>query len=270
MISVGTQLNPLDETIITDEQLWFNEQLAKGTQFAMRLSQNLLPSQGKTKSLKIPNSEWVIDPSVLQEEDCLVYSFGIGKNDTYTNYMAQQGCQVFAFDPTQYEYSFPGVQFYSWGIRNYHNSSNNNNNNHNWSHPTYGTITGELKTLPEIVTQLGHTGRRIHALKFDCEGCEYGAFRDILEYERLTGKPFNAIGSLSTEFHFSTTLGIQSKQDVANMHFAEAFLKHQDCQVIHYKPNRGFARDRNVFPYLLNHGVQQGICCYEYGFTCNQ
>ena len=143
-------------------------------------------------------------------------------------------------------------------------------------------MTGSLFSLPEIVEKLNHKDRIIAALKFDCEGCEYGAFKDIVTYEKQGGeigdgkknkkneKQFNPIWSLSTEFHFSTTLGLRSKEDVANIFYTKIFLQSQGCKVFHYAPNMGYRKDRNVNPYLLTRGVVNGTCCYEYGFTCDR
>ena len=230
------------------------------------------PSSTTATIYQIPKSEWWIDRNAVEQaleapHGCLVYSFGIGKQDSYTDYMASIGCQVFAFDPTQ---NHPqqwktNVTFYSWGIRN----SVDTTIQTGWSHHVYGNLTGTLLSLPEIVNALGHQDKVIAALKFDCEGCEYGAFKDIVDYERHTGKKFNPIWSLTTEFHFSTTLGMRTTNDVANIAHAKTFLDSQNCKVFHYRPNKGFKKDRSVNVHLVKNGVINGTCCYEYGFTCH-
>lgn len=262
-----------------------------GTEMAFNISQNMLPQATNSadseatqsnlransdagfnhKKFRIPDSEWYIDMDAIaaalkSDDGCIVYSFGIGKEDLYTNFMAEKGCHVFAFDPTQSHTRFwkPNVEFFSWGIRNSENTPDVG-----WSHPKYGHLVGRLLSLPEIVEKLGHQNHEIAALKFDCEGCEYGAFQDIVEYERVSGERFNPIGSLSTEFHFATTLGMETLQDVANIKYADTFLRSQDCRVIHYKPNKGFKKDRTIYSHLVKNGVPDGTCCYEYGFSCN-
>ncbi|CAJ1959341.1 unnamed protein product [Cylindrotheca closterium] len=267
-----------------------------GTEMAFNISQNLLPqavvmldptpkamqsnlranSNDVQQALNhhkylIPDSEWYVDlgavDAALESGDgCIVYSFGIGKEDLYTSFMAEKGCHVYAFDPTQTHprYWKPNVEFFSWGIRNSEGTTNVG-----WSHPKYGHLVGSLFSLPEIVEKLGHQNMAIAALKFDCEGCEYGAFQDIVDYEQASDQRFNRIGSLTTEFHFATTLGMESLQDVANIKYADAFLRSQDCRVIHYKPNKGFKKDRTVHAHLVKNGVPDGVCCYEYGFSCN-
>lgn len=230
------------------------------------------PSSTTTTIYQIPKSEWWIDRNAVEQaleapHGCLVYSFGIGKQDSYTDYMASIGCQVFAFDPTQNhpQQWKPNVTFYSWGIRN----SVDTTIQTGWSHHVYGNLTGTLLSLPEIVNALGHQDKVIAALKFDCEGCEYGAFKDIVDYERYTGNKFNPIWSLTTEFHFSTTLGMRTTNDVANVAHVKTFLDSQDCKVFHYRPNKGFRKDRSVNVHLVKNGVINGTCCYEYGFTCH-
>ena len=181
--------------------------------------------------------------------------------------MARKGCQVFAFDPTLLPLPSErkkNVVYYPWGIRNSATSTT-------WVHPIYGNITGSLFTLPEIVKKLGHDdGRSITALKFDCEGCEFGAFKDVVDYEQRTGKKFNQILALSTEFHLSKTLGMVDSKDVADIHFAQLFLESQKCKVNHFKSNDGFIRDREILTELVQGGIPDGICCYEYGFSCGR
>jgi hypothetical protein len=212
--------------------------------------------------------------SALKKNECLVYSFGIAEEDLYTDYMASLGCSVFAFDPTVNHPNDwkPNVKFFPWGIRNSAAPSEDTNTEpaHSWTHPIYGDVSaGTLYTMPEIVQKLGHQSKTITALKFDCEGCEYGAFQDIYEYEVSSKQKFNKIHSLSTEFHLSTTLGMSTKQDIANIYYASAFLESQKCEAVHYKKNKGYKRDRTVHPILVDVGVPDGQCCYEYGFTCN-
>ncbi|KAL3934442.1 MAG: hypothetical protein SGBAC_009845 [Bacillariaceae sp.] len=278
----GKNHDVLDDKTLEEEI----ESVMIGTEMAFNISQNLLPKAttptnnlrgtnstelSELKKFRIPDSEWYVDletiDAALQSGDgCIVYSFGIGKEDLYTDYMAEKGCHVYAFDPTQIHprYWKPNVEFFSWGIRNSEGTPNVG-----WSHPKYGHLIGSLFSLPEIVAKLGHQDMAIAALKFDCEGCEYGAFQDIVDYERKSGQRFNRIGSLSTEFHFAVTLGMETLLDVANIKYAGAFLQSQDCRVIHYRPNKGFKKDRTVYAHLVKNGVQDGVCCYEYGFSCN-
>jgi hypothetical protein len=90
----------------------------------------------------------------------------------FTNFYASQGCDVYAFDPTVSYYSsrahtsgtrHNGVTFYSWGLLSteagypYEEASSLGH--------LYGSVRGQLYSLPQIVTMLGHTGHTIAALK---------------------------------------------------------------------------------------------------------
>ena len=59
------------------------------------------------------------------------------------------------------------------------------------------------------------------------------------------------------------------RNDIANMHHLSSFLESQSCRTVHYHANRGMQQDRKVNKYLVENGVKDGNCCYEYGFSCN-
>jgi hypothetical protein len=64
---------------------------------------------------------------------------------------------------------------------------------------TFGTNKGlKGKSLAEIMSELGHTGRRLDVLKVDCEGCEFAAFRPV--FEALKQRTLS-IGQLLLEVH---------------------------------------------------------------------
>ena len=138
-------------------------------------------------------SEWSYVPAVLRQvRPCLVYAFGVQHSDEFVRFYAASRCEVFAFDPTVTYYTernhthgkrLHNVTFLSWGLTSteagypYAEASNLG--------ALYGALSGKLYTLPQIVTMLGHRGRTITALKLDCEGCEFAAFRDLWCEERL-------------------------------------------------------------------------------------
>ena len=250
-------------------KLSFQERFEKGKEFAFTISANKISkSENFGNVFDIPDSEWHLDMQPINQAlkdkgGCLVYSFGIAEDDAYTNFMAMKGCQVYAFDPTvRHPYKWKeNVLFHPWGIRNSAKPSN-------WTHPLYGDVSGSLFSLPEIVKKLGHDdGRAITALKFDCEGCEYGAFKDIVEYEQETGRKFNPIYSLNTEFHMSTTLGMKDLEDIATVHYVRLFLESQKCKTVYFKINGGLLYDRTIHKELRK--LPQYVCCYEYGFSCS-
>ena len=125
-------------------------------------------------------AEWNIcwDPiqKDLEKNECIVYSFGIAADDPFTNFMDQAGCQVFAFDPAQQhpEDYKPNTKFYPYGL------VSGIGDEGGYSHIHWGNTTvGEYKTLAAIKKQLGHEGRKISALKIDCEGCEWNLFASM-------------------------------------------------------------------------------------------
>lgn len=244
-----TKAKVLLEPVEPLPKLSSEERFEKGKEFTFTISaNNISKSENFGNVFDIPNSEWHLDMQAIDQalkdkgQGCLVYSFGIAQDDPYTNFMAMKGCQVYAFDPTvRHPYKWKdNVLFHPWGIRNSAKPSN-------WTHSKYGNVTGSLFSLPEIVKKLGHDdGRAITALKFDCEGCEYGAFKDIVEYEQETGKRFNPIFSLNTEFHMSTTLGMTDVEDIATVHYAKLFLESQKCETVYFRINKGFRWDRTI------------------------
>jgi len=265
-----TKAKVLLEPVEPLPKLSSEERFEKGKEFTFTISaNNISKSENFGNVFDIPNSEWHLDMQAIDQalkdkgQGCLVYSFGIAQDDPYTNFMAMKGCQVYAFDPTvRHPYKWKdNVLFHPWGIRNSAKPSN-------WTHSKYGNVTGSLFSLPEIVKKLGHDdGRAITALKFDCEGCEYGAFKDIVEYEQETGKSFNPIFSLNTEFHMSTTLGMTDVEDIATVHYAKLFLESQKCETVYFRINKGFRWDRTILKELKK--LPQHVCCYEYGFSCS-
>lgn len=256
------------------------EAIEAGTAVALAIARNELPQHehitGSPNNV-IKVAEWYIDLDHILDpsgEPCLVYSFGIGKYDPYTEFMANY-CAVIAFDPSPNAKppTHPNVTFYPYGLttttaaRESHPHSNSNNTSSTtWSHPVYGPVDPtRLYTLPDLLHRLGHgDNTTIAALKFDCEGCEFGALRDIL----LADMGGTRIRTLHTEFHLSTTLGMRTTSDVARMSSVADFVRQRDCRVASFRPNRGFRRDRQVMSWLVDHGVPDGICCYEYTFVC--
>lgn len=115
---------------------------------------------------------------------CLVYSFGIAMQWAFDHTMADAGCEVHSFDPTeatraQHEaHVHRGVRFHPWGLSR-HQPRGCADEARRFSGGTYGNLSGPLLSLDRIVRRLGHTGRRITVLKVDCEGCEWDAFHHV-------------------------------------------------------------------------------------------
>ena len=124
----------------------------------------------------------------LKAVRCLVYNFGI--RDVYVTELAlgRLGCEVVMLDCTvNYQTHIgPNASFYPWCIGD--------------SETELQIADGKtmrlkneaskriFKTLPQVMAELGHTGRELTLLKMDCEGCEWGAFveaKDIVETTSL-------------------------------------------------------------------------------------
>lgn len=255
----------------------FEERLAIGKRFAfkvanyqfLRQADKIRKKNDETISLtRLGDSEWHIPDNLISTtEGCLVYSFGVADHDGYTEEMAQRGCQVFAMDPTVKHPTnwMPNVQFYPWGLAN--RAKDNQTSIKTWSHPIYGTITGSFYTLPEIVHKLGHTQQTITALKLDCEGCEFAAFRELWQQSSSTNV---RIRQIDVEFHFASTLGMVDANDVARMYYAHVWLKTNQCQLIRQRRHEGFQHDQDKVPtVLIEAGVSSHHCCYEMTYLCS-
>jgi len=265
----------------TKEEVTFQKRLKIGKRFAFKVASYKFKQQAqkvlRKKNItltRLGDSEWYVHDGLIQRalqspDGCLVYSFGVAESDVYTEFMAQLGCQVFAMDPTvQHPTNWmPRVTFYPWGLANTASSSitdDNSPTSKNWSHPIYGTITGSLFSLPEIIRRLGHDdGRTITAVKFDCEGCEFAAFEDLVNIP-------NKILMIDTEYHFASTLGMVDANDVARMYYAHLYLHRNKCQLVRQKRHAGFEQDQDKVPQLLTDaGVPGQSCCYEMAYICH-
>jgi hypothetical protein len=287
-----------------DENDDLDRLMSQGTAMALRLATNDWPQTAaytatlatnhhatttSTTTTMAAAAEWEIDIHQLIDGRCdVVYSFGVGNDDPWTNLMARYCRRVYAFDPTVSSYANPNVTFYPWGLwhgRSSYTNGATTGDNSAWSHPVYGSAVPEAEylTFPQVQARLllsssttwlssssedpDHHRRSpsaevtLTALKFDCEGCEYAAFD--AGHVPPTRK-------LYTEFHFATTLGMRDIQDVASIGAVQQYLDEHHCTVDRFRPNRGFRRDRTVLPYLVERGVPNGTCCYEYIFTCHR
>ena len=239
-------------------------------------------------------SEWWFVPAVLEKyrgADCLVYAFGVQHNDEFANFYASKGCEVFAFDPTVDYYSAKthtagvrrhGVTFHPWGLwsteEGYPYPEADSLGAGGGGGRGYGGVQGELLTLPQIVTRLGHRGRVIAAMKLDCEGCEFATLRDLWceEGVRLgASAPPIAIASLVTEFHFqySETLPrLAVAADIERIRYTGLWLREHNYTsfqyAIHPGTHYGYRGGlRTIHPDLEAAGMRPDVCCYLAGFV---
>lgn len=205
---------------------------------------------------------WPICLDNVDFSDCLVYSIGIDTDWRFDALLGARGCEVHAFDPTIRNPTdlAPNVTFHYWGLKQGQTSD---------SHPEktgYGVVKGELFTIDEIVSKLGHVGRRLSILKIDCEGCEWGVF-ESLYHAKL---PFAGPDQLLVEIHLSEESGIVTEHDIDAISNFYSYLFHphdnQPFARFTYHDNPGMPDFRTISKPLLQAGLPDKDCCRELGF----
>lgn len=176
----------------------------------------------------------------LSSRSCLAYSVGSNGDISFEESVIRKfGCEVHTFDPTgdtslyQSKAEAVGAIFHPWGLSgkmdDLYNEATNGSN--------------PLFPLSDIVSQLGHTGRKIDLLKVDCEGCEFDSFRSIWA-AILQGSL--RVGQVLVELH-----------GTSSTHVNEFF--------------QGAHRaDFNVFHKERNHWGCDGYNCVEFSLISNE
>jgi FkbM family methyltransferase len=161
----------------------------------------------RTVSLGKEGASWVISPHSLTEES-VVYSFGVGEDISFDLQLIQRfGLRVHAFDPTPRSIEWIRSQtlpkefnFHPYGISDFDGTCKFSppENPLHVSHTIldrqtpWRTIEAPVHRLCTIMSVLGHD--RLHLLKMDIEGAEYGVLADMLK-SRI------AVDQLLVEFH---------------------------------------------------------------------
>lgn len=233
----------------------------------------LLPRSSSARPTPMPRtkysgrhyfSEW-LHPQMPQPLDCIVYSFGVSTADEFTFFWSTQGCQVYAFDPTVSHPTnwLPNVTFHPWGLR----STTERADEKNSTIGEYAAVGGELMTLAEIMRRLGHNRHtRLHAMKLDCEGCEYLTFEELY----CMGDHAPRIDSISVELHFWVTLRMEQWEDLERIRFVALYLRSHPFETFQFASHRGAVvpyRGENAFthPDLVHAGLPPTDCCFMYG-----
>lgn len=159
----------------------------------------LQPCRAKLERLGSDYGGWFV-PVEKINANWIVYSAGIGRDITFDGeLMSRFGCKVYAFDPTPGTIQFIAEErgrrkeldkflFFPIGL------FNRNTKLRFYAPKTRGWIgsysihnlqgsesyfEAECKTLPTIVSELGHS--KIHLLKMDIEGAECEVLENVLE-----------------------------------------------------------------------------------------
>jgi hypothetical protein len=140
---------------------------------------------------------------------CLVYSFGIHLSWEWEESVARLfGCEVHAFDPTvdHKKDLAPGLTFHKLGLQAVGTDVSRTHG------AEYGAIDpGLVLPLNEIMERLGHANRTIDVLMMDCEGCEWGALRQLA---CGPAREHRSVRQIVTEFHYQKSLGLETEEDV--------------------------------------------------------
>jgi hypothetical protein len=196
------------------------------------------------------------------QSGCLVYTVGIGNDWRFEDRMAQHGCEVHSFDPTEhllqlhYAHAQSGVSFYPWGIHGARGCRAVAEN---------ASLTpGTMLTLKQLMGRLGHAHRKLHVLKIDCEGCEWEVFDHL---RRLHPRILSRIKLLLLELHLGgRTFKMDTDGDVAraaSLYF-HVFEQHGFCVYFH-RINPVGETFRNYHSVLLDAGAAAGRPSYEIG-----
>ena len=109
-------------------------------------------------------------------EKCLVYSIGSNNNILFEKAVKNFiDCETHTFDPTLKSRFIGDVfaSFHPWGLGNDGETIRFERGH------TNATFT--TSSLEHMMTDLGHTGRKIDIFKIDCEGCEYSAMHPVFD-----------------------------------------------------------------------------------------
>jgi len=197
--------------------------------------------------------------SHADDQDCLVYTFGIADQWDFEDWIGTKGCEVHAHDPTtMYKEIHEGheaknVNFHYEGLGSPGDTATHFRG--------YGDMGGPMKTLGALWREHGHEQRRISILKIDCEGCEFEAFHQLAVNEP---EVISQVCTIIMEVHFSETLQMESAHQLKLMaSFWQKYVEEFGFRFWYLHENPGANFDQRVNPLLLDIGMDPTICCYE-------
>lgn len=117
---------------------------------------------------------------------CLIYSVGsegdfrfeLGIQD-----LLPGACEIHTFDFTDFSHKVPpgrNIHFHNWGLKpSYQETKGTSRFHYPWQwFGQFSHANGNFKTFEETKKALGHEGWPIDVFKIDCEGCEWGTYKD--------------------------------------------------------------------------------------------
>ena len=147
--------------------------------------------------------KFVCAPELVKDQgDCLIYSIGSNYDFSFEQGMRRHGpnCQFHTFDGTLNltTQSLPaGLEEQSIHFHNWNVDLQSGTNEKGWI----------SKTINDILSALGHEGKRIDVFKIDCEGCEYGVMPQVLD---LVQSGLIRIDQVQIEIHGTDAAKVQS------------------------------------------------------------
>ena len=156
---------------------------------------------------------------------CLVYSVGSNGDFHFEegvhDILGPGVCEIHTFDFTDFAHQVPtgkGIIFHHWGFKPSYNETKQTGSG------GFGQVNAEgtFKTLQETIKELGHKDCPIDIFKIDCEGCEWGTYKDWLETD---------IRQILVEVHHVP--------EVAHEFFSN--LQHAGYVTFHKEPNIQFS-----------------------------
>ena len=158
----------------------------------------------------------------IENNECLIYSFGVANDYSFEQALGRLGCKVFAFDPYV---SYPpkiakNVYFEKLGVANKNDP------------------TRLLKTLSSIFSAKNHSNTKITYLKIDIEGHEIEGLEQWLKSGALDN-----VQQIALEYHLKDTIStLKFFQAVMSLYFIG------DYRLISYDLN-GCARTKHTEHY---------------------
>jgi len=127
---------------------------------------------------QVDGDKFVCMDSILEKNDCIIYSFGLAADWTFEDMMDMMGCKIYAYDHTIDAPALRGknIRYFKTGLG-------------------FGE---DLKPLSKLISENKHKGVEIDYLKIDIEEYEFseGGFRDWIDSGAL-----NNVKQIAIELH---------------------------------------------------------------------